>query len=317
MTQILTAACPNFVVQVSDRLVTTKRGAKTDEHDPTANKTVVYRAADALVTLGYSGLAYIGETPTDSWIAETLFQGDLAPKDGHLGTRFRAAAKPMRIGLALKRLADAIRALPAGDIDRYSLNIAIAGWQGERGGPRPIFVEILRVGGKTNIESQPRRWSKDRNFRIGSIGQELSVEALKKQMAPHRKEHPGGPPLRPEVVEQVFLNLIRETSDSSDLVGSNLLSVVLMRPGLGMAGCQFLPFTPHLAEITSPKLSQTVEVAHTPWVLSANIAYPPSMEIGDSELHLDGIDFHIFGAKPRDNLISMSSSLRRPPPPRR
>lgn len=163
--------------------------------------------------------------------------------------------------------------------------------------------------------ASPRRWPKDSNFRIGVIGQHLRPDALKEALAPHRTG-PDGPPFLPETLEQIFVNLIRETSGASALVGSHLLSVVLMRPGLGIAGCRFFPLTPHLARIASPTQSQTVEVAHTPWAVSSGIAYPPSLEIGHSIVGLDGIDFHVFGAEPQGRLRSMSSSLRRPPPPK-
>ena len=316
MTQILTGACPNFVVQVSDRLVTTGRGVNIKEHDPAANKTVVYRAADALVTLGYSGIAYIGETPTDWWIAQILYQGELKATDGRLGIRIGAIAKPMRIGLAMKRLRDAVKALPAHPIDSYGLEIVIAGWQGDRAGPRPIYVEISRVAGRTRIQSSPRRWPKDRNFQIGVIGQTLQSNALEKALAPYCTG-PDGPTFLPDTLDQIFVDLIRETAGDFASVGAHLMSVVLMRPGLGICGCRFRPLTPHFAIITNPTEPQTVEVSHTPWVVSSSIAYPPSLEIGKSILNLDGIDFHIFGAEPRGSLFSMTSSMRRPLPPHR
>jgi hypothetical protein len=75
VTQVLTWGCPNYFVQVSDRLVT--GGSRSD---PCANKTVVYRARDALVSIGYSGIAYVDQTPTDDWIVEHLW-GNSLPRD--------------------------------------------------------------------------------------------------------------------------------------------------------------------------------------------------------------------------------------------
>jgi len=79
MTQILTAACPNYVVQVSDRLLTKACGADVREFDPIANKTVVFRARDAIVTIAYSGIAFVGSMPTDDRIAQTRW-GEEPPR---------------------------------------------------------------------------------------------------------------------------------------------------------------------------------------------------------------------------------------------
>jgi hypothetical protein len=65
VTQILTFACPLSIVQVSDRLLTALQQGKSREFDPIANKTLVYRANDALVSIGYSGIAYIDNMPTE------------------------------------------------------------------------------------------------------------------------------------------------------------------------------------------------------------------------------------------------------------
>jgi hypothetical protein len=73
MTLILTLVTPFHVLQVSDRLVTTQSrtlGART--FDAFANKNLVFFARNALVTIGYTGLAYIDGAPTDHWLAEQL-----------------------------------------------------------------------------------------------------------------------------------------------------------------------------------------------------------------------------------------------------
>ncbi len=68
MTLILTLATPRYILQVSDRLVT--RG--DSRFDPASNKIVIYHAKNALVAIGYSGLAYLEGVPTDQWIAQKL-----------------------------------------------------------------------------------------------------------------------------------------------------------------------------------------------------------------------------------------------------
>ena len=68
MTLILTARLPHFIIQASDRWVT-KRGAA---HDVEANKSIIYRGKDGILTLAYSGIAYVGHQTTDHWLAEKI-----------------------------------------------------------------------------------------------------------------------------------------------------------------------------------------------------------------------------------------------------
>lgn len=73
MTLILThlSAGYPYALQVTDRLVT-KGGSP---FDPLANKNIVYVARNAIVSIAYTGLAYIDGIPTDVWIAERLVGG--------------------------------------------------------------------------------------------------------------------------------------------------------------------------------------------------------------------------------------------------
>src|SRR5437870_4953387 len=68
MTLILTRASALYVLQVTDRLIT--RGAAP--FDALSNKNIIYSATNALVTMAYTGHAFIGDVPTDQWIVETL-----------------------------------------------------------------------------------------------------------------------------------------------------------------------------------------------------------------------------------------------------
>ncbi len=61
MTLILSLASSWFTLQVSDRLVT--QAGK--QFDPIANKNILYIGPDGIISLGYTGLAYLDGIPTD------------------------------------------------------------------------------------------------------------------------------------------------------------------------------------------------------------------------------------------------------------
>ena len=68
MTLIVTRTSCRYALMVTDRKVTTN-GA---EYDPDANKNILFGDRNAVVAIGYTGMAYIGTVPTDQWIAQAL-----------------------------------------------------------------------------------------------------------------------------------------------------------------------------------------------------------------------------------------------------
>lgn len=65
----------------TDRLITLQRrgGHFAGQHDELSNKNVVLLADDGVAVLGYTGSAYIGDIPTDRFIAEVLYGEDIPP----------------------------------------------------------------------------------------------------------------------------------------------------------------------------------------------------------------------------------------------
>jgi len=63
--------------QVSDRLLTQSRGGTVANWDVNANKNIVLLARDALLTVGYSGIAHIAGRDTDRWLLESMLGVDL------------------------------------------------------------------------------------------------------------------------------------------------------------------------------------------------------------------------------------------------
>jgi hypothetical protein len=60
LTLILTFANPAYVLQVSDRLVTVPtRGRLRRAHDAAFNKHILFEAKNGIVSIGFSGLAYL------------------------------------------------------------------------------------------------------------------------------------------------------------------------------------------------------------------------------------------------------------------
>ena len=89
MTLVLTARTGHFVIQASDRRVTlrNRQGSYIGEHDAEANKSLIYLADDGILSLAYTGPAYIGGKTTDHWLADTI-RGEDFPQGYHSSTGF-------------------------------------------------------------------------------------------------------------------------------------------------------------------------------------------------------------------------------------
>jgi hypothetical protein len=77
MTLIITAVADDAVAQVSDRRLTLPDGSVFSDD---ANKAICIACADARVSLAYTGLARIGDTPTDHWLVDLLTETKSAQK---------------------------------------------------------------------------------------------------------------------------------------------------------------------------------------------------------------------------------------------
>ncbi|MBA4000161.1 hypothetical protein [Brevundimonas sp.] len=313
MTLILTAVTPHMVLHLSDRLVT-RDGWKI--HDPMSNKTVVYRAKDGFLVIGYAGLAYQGVLPTDEWIAEQLW-GAALPRhpDGRPVKSYGRAPARRDVGQVIQVLRKAIEGLTDSNVDLYRLEVTVAGWQAVgKNRARPVLASITRGGGRTELSQAERRWPCDKKFRIAAIGAPLTPDTLAQAVTPFRGRE--APSLTALALEKVLADLIRtEAAKEKPTVGAHLLSVIVPRPDLGPPVCRFLPMSPHLAVLVGAGRTLTVPVTHTPWFLGPGIIWPPSVEVGLCYLDLGTYEVEIQGAPASGSLAGLSSSIRRTPPP--
>ena len=140
MTYSITYVSGAYIHHVSDRLVTIARGGHWDR---AANKSIVYRGLDGYFTASYSGLAYVGDLPTDHFIAQA-FHGEPIPNPPPLAGWFDSAGGTRRqhtIGSAFARLETRLAgegALPAG------IEVVASGFQTRRNAWRAFSWRLVR-----------------------------------------------------------------------------------------------------------------------------------------------------------------------------
>jgi hypothetical protein len=319
MTSILTAACPRYVVQVSDRRLSKVAGKNVSEHDASSNKTIVFRCSDAIVSIGYSGVGYIRGIPTDEWLAECLSGGTPIrrghDRSGPVGLTIKAKPFKRDIGFALREVCASIDACAEVHVQQHGLYITVAGWQQSRRGYRPIVVEIGRPPGqKCSISQEARVWPRGTEFRTFAIGAQIDSAAFKGRFAPFRGAN-GRLRINSDQVERVLADIVEQISRNDVTVGPDVMSVVLKRPDLGGGYSHFITPQPHQIGIESGGTSSNIAVAYSPWIIGPRSISAPSLEVGNSMHSLDGFEFEVIGAPSTGSTVILKKSLHRPPPP--
>jgi hypothetical protein len=313
MTLVLTVATPAFMVQVSDRLVVQPQAGSIKEFDTLANKTILYRATDAIVAISYSGIAYLDSKPTDEWLVEHLWGGPLPrSRDGFRPATYTRERRPnvWNIDTAIKALMRAVDAISQRDVDQGGLIILTAGWQQNRSGYQPFLVEIKRsIRMKCSIiTGKARRRIRGRNFLLcRHIGAAISWSHI----ATAFDRFCVNGCLTVNDVETVLVEQVRQAAGCT--VGPNVASVLLNRPDLGPMLCRFHPVAPHYVRIFDGSSVVDTAVAHLPWVCGGSFLSAPRAAIGDSFVDLDEILVRSEGASPTGRLLGLDSAIHRPP----
>jgi hypothetical protein len=167
-------------MQVSDRLISTEHQRTDPPEYALSNKSIVYLALNAIVSMGYVGTAYLEGRPTDEWIAERLWGERLKDRtrDGRIGVRFGPAPSLHDIGFAVRALQTSLESLPPSP---HGLFIAITGWQAVRKkNERPIFVELARRPNERPVSRfEKQRWWGGKGLVVAELGGYLTPDDLK------------------------------------------------------------------------------------------------------------------------------------------
>jgi hypothetical protein len=291
MTLILTKASKHFIIQVTDRLVSRGVGRGNPvAFDPIANKNVVFAARNAVVTMGFTGVAFIGDLPTDQWIVEKL-----------TGIEFSRTEKPPMmfsgklphwwdIGKSLLTLKDALSHARAEVQSQWRqqwtklpFDISIAGWQWDtKGMSRPIVAWLSKPSGEDTVKLnyKERNWYYDQqqgsspfivfsapesNFKMKEL-QVLGADLQNKRV---------------DDAEQIMLAAIRQVSRRNRMVGPHCMSIVMLPPSNGYLRIRYIPDGgPAIMRLSTQNKTLHLPAAFTPWLVGQGGYMAPSIISG-------------------------------------
>ena len=231
MTLIISNASRYFVLQISDRLVT-KSNITFDEF---ANKSIVFSGLNGILAISYTGLAFIGETPTDQWLSEKLI-GETFPNERILPALGFGKTKFVHIGPALNTLKkslseDAISAIKP-ELRQYWIDspfyLSIAGWLWGSKGFRPIIGWLEKPSRKNDfkLEFNPRHSIYGNKFAISILptskkNQETMHNLINLLCKRNINE-----------TEKIIIGVMQEISKSDPSVGADYISILIPPPSL-------------------------------------------------------------------------------------
>lgn len=312
MTLVLSLLTPHYALQVSDRLVTRSGSA----FDPLANKSVIYHARDAIVTIGYSGLAYLEGVPTDKWIAQKLtgeeFEGRFALRQGPI-LRWLDIGQSVEL---IRRECEALfsRLEPSTHTTQQFL---VAGWQWGRRIARPITWRIENSHDpyrqSFTAHAPPRYWHYQHplRFRLSWIPRS---NPLPKRELVRLMEHLRGTVASPEASERLLIKAVRLAARKSSAVGPHCMSILVAPPVSGLARARYVPTTTAKARVVGGSKKIVAPAAFSPWVVGPRLVAAPSILV--AAWHLRSSPFAIdleAPPVPTDSAIAAAvSSQRRP-----
>ena len=332
MTLVLTLLTARYVLQVSDRLVT--ETASCRPFDPLANKNVIYHARDAIVSIGYSGLAYLEGVPTDQWIAQKLRGEDSffqSPKRWNV--KMARATRWLDIGQSVELLRQECQTVfsrPTADVQPQE--IIVAGWQWSRGRTRPIAWWIGNTGDPPDLhtfhaENLPRHWQwarqkeqpDSRPYNLLGIPSSNPSKPLTERERGELGKRVASATWSPTTSEQELINAIRLAARRPPhVVGPHCMCILLPPPSRRSVLVRYAPLAETRAVVSMGHIKADVPVAFSPWVVGFHTVVAPSIVAGSRPISVD--DFAVLleapDLPPGTGLLSWFGSQPRPPDPR-
>lgn len=311
MTLVLSFACHGIAVQVADRLVSQQRGRAISPLDQIANKLLIYRARDAIVSMGYAGQAFIGEIPTDEWIAQLLSgEPNVRGPDDRGGVRMGRTPNNWDIGKAVRAIGEQLPpCIAAGQI----IYISVVGHQfNRRGMVRPLLYELtLQRDQVDKFYQSPRHWRAGAGC-VSSIGVEIGDQE-RERILTHLRD--AAPQLTHDEIAEFLTATIRKHEQPG--VGPHTSAVIIPLPGSAPVRSKFFANAPHHILIRSPQTDLRLETGYSPWVIGPGLIKPPTADVGGMIFDAGGIQIACEGGPPpaRGILGAMGSVDRFKLPP--
>lgn len=313
MTLIISNVSKYQVLQISDRLVT----KSYDKFDELANKSIIFCALNGILSISYTGHAFIGNIPTDQWLSEILIGRSFINANKPPAMSF-GKTKINHIGPAINILRESLSKKAISDMKPESRSqwinsrfyLSFAGWLWGRKGFRPIIAWLEKPPGKIDFifKSTERYAFHGNKFAISvfppSNINNKTIEYLSNQLSRNNIKE----------AEAIIVGVIQEISKNNPVVGEDCMSISIPPPHLAQTHPLIVKYISHrkaVAELKTEMNKQLIRVSFTPWLIGPGAFSSPSIVTGKASMSL--CLYKVTFDAPQDPKIAgLFSSLERP-----
>jgi hypothetical protein len=307
VTLILGGVWNGYALHASDRQVSKRKRPSSpyEAHDRHSNKSIIVVAQDCWLVIGYSGLAFLDDKPTDQFIAEAVSQRELGGGGSvHFGDFRDRGLHYMEVR---RRIVEAMTAAYS-RLDRQARDISttvlIAGVQLTKPRLRNILFKFsVQAGMFSPCPDKPKRHLPRNDWELTHVGTEdpAVLDVLARMVS--RFEAQGA--LTVDYFRDILMDTIQEAAKVSDVVGDDVMGVILsptrrfgqsyFRPGDEIRQAQ-------IAQISTDQSIYDTRSISTPYVLIPGGIFEPSVAsgswtIGDHRCRIEVSGFQPEGSQ--------------------
>lgn len=270
MTYIIGRADSHGAFLAGDRLSTRDYGGgNVEQYDQHCNKMVVYAARDGIVAIGFSGDAFVGSVPTDTWIASTLWNIRPVPGEAIMPTSAclhdsRPMATLAESMFQLKKCINAQRSI-------NRLDILVTGWWSRSKKWTPLLHQWTK-GWSFGKNPKGPFGQIPKPDQLGCIGDlptetDLLEDFLKVQQTVNGNDN--------RAVAHKMASLVRHSARRSPKIGSDVVTITIQPASVWEAHIEFFPSQDAIRPVAFGDVSTWNPVAVSPWLLTSALTQPP------------------------------------------
>jgi hypothetical protein len=314
VTIILSLVTAHYALQISDRqLSQEKQPGQYEAWDRASNKSVILLGHDGLISMGYSGPAFISGATTDGWIAEVVAERSMGANRERpdFGIQIGEGIPDRPVYMHLSSVKDRLNEARIARRVNRELTVSYVGlrWNHLKKPVWPVVGRITwdQVRQAYAVAMSKRRWGWEsgRSYLFSASGfSENEARAALRSRLPNTD-------LSREQVVSTFIDVLRSLPPQDTTVGKDCLITTIQRE------------SPHVHIKHEPYGISQVSVAFSggvidlpasfsPWILTPKLLATPQVISGPGGTYQSGpFEFKVEGSAGPGHFWLMSSQPRR------
>lgn len=272
------------------------------EFDPQSNKTVVAITKDAVLSIAYTGIAYIGELTTDEWLARAIM-GDKDRKPRYNTMQFGYKFLPRTLRSLISRVVVSVKSevfINRALRDNY-LEIGISGHciRNSYVSPYQMIIQKQRRSSSIYFHKAHRMKRPDyRQFSIWTSGGWPSVrpEIDRDMMSALRAVDNYEDANAQYKVREILYGVLSRYAENEPTISTDCM-IVTHDATNKASQVEFRSMRKHFEKNLGHTFGDPSEILFLPWILGGQLVFPASEMTSSGVLSVGGYKVHLQGGE--------------------